>query len=508
MFLDDKLKTQFLGYMEYLENDVIITVSTDETEKSQNMNKFIKEISSLSDRIEVKYDKLALTPSFNLSSEKKALHVNFAAIPLGHEFSSFVLALIQVGGRQPKIDDTVRTRIQSIKEKLNFEIYISLTCHICPDVVQALNIMAVVNPNISSTMIDGGIFKDLVEERQIMAVPTVFLNGEEFAGGRITIEEILNKILGEDDQELDGLENLYDVLIIGGGPAGVSSTIYAARKGLKTMVITDRVGGQVLETVSINNLIGTPHTEGAQLAQSLEEHLKDYDIKALKRNVVDIKTGDTHEVILESGHSLKTKTLIIATGARWRQVGVPGEEEFKNKGVAYCPHCDGPMFENKDVVVIGGGNSGIEAAIDLSNITNKVTVLEFLDELKADQVLQEKVAQIDNITVITSAQTKEIKGNDTVSSIDYIDRSTGEQHSINTDGVFVQIGLVPNTEWMKDLVEMTPRGEIVVDAKGATSVPGIYAAGDCTDSLYKQIIISMGSGATAALGAFDYIIKN
>ena len=427
---------------------------------------------------------------------------------MGHEFTSFILALLQVSGRAPKIDDSLIQQIKSIDRELAFETYVSLTCHNCPDVVQALNIMSVLNPKISHTMIEGGMYQAEVDEKEVMAVPTVFLNDEEFDSGRMTIEQIIEKVsgpLGAD--EFDDKET-FDVLVIGGGPAGASSAIYAARKGIKTGMVVDTFGGQVLETLGIENVIGTPYVEGPQLMRQVEEHVKQYDVDIMKgQRAKSIQKKDLIEVELENGAHLTTKTAILSTGARWRAINVPGEKEFKNKGIAYCPHCDGPLFKDKEVVVIGGGNSGIEAAIDLAGLAKHIYVLEFLPELKADQVLQEKLYSLSNVTVITNAATKEITGSSHVEALTYTDRLTNEEHTLNVEGVFILIGLMPNTEWLADTVALSDRGEILVDKHGATNVEGIFAAGDCTDSAYKQIIISMGSGATAALGAFDHLIR-
>jgi alkyl hydroperoxide reductase subunit F len=427
---------------------------------------------------------------------------------MGHEFTSFILALLQVSGRAPKIDDSLIQQIKSIDRELAFETYVSLTCHNCPDVVQALNIMSVLNPKISHTMIEGGMYQAEVDEKEVMAVPTVFLNDEEFDSGRMTIEQIIEKVsgpLGAD--EFDDKET-FDVLVIGGGPAGASSAIYAARKGIKTGMVVDTFGGQVLETLGIENVIGTPYVEGPQLMRQVEEHVKQYDVDIMKgQRAKSIQKKDLIEVELENGAHLTTKTAILSTGARWRAINVPGEKEFKNKGIAYCPHCDGPLFKDKEVVVIGGGNSGIEAAIDLAGLAKHIYVLEFLPELKADQVLQEKLYSLSNVTVITNAATKKITGSSHVEALTYTDRLTNEEHTLNVEGVFILIGLMPNTEWLADTVALSDRGEILVDKHGATNVEGIFAAGDCTDSAYKQIIISMGSGATAALGAFDHLIR-
>jgi alkyl hydroperoxide reductase subunit F len=468
----------------------------------------VNELASMSSRISVENVTLERTPSFSVSRPSEETGIVFAGIPLGHEFTSLVLALLQVSGRAPKVDADAIKQIQNIQGTYHFESYISLSCHNCPDVVQALNVMSVLNPNISHTMIDGGAFKAEVEAKEIMAVPTVFLNGEAFGNGRMSLEEILAKLgTGPDASAFENKEP-YDVLVIGGGPAGSSAAVYAARKGIRTGIVAERFGGQVMDTMGIENFIGTSYTEGPKLVASLEEHVKEYGIDVMNlQRAKRLEKKDLVEVELENGAVLKSKSVILSTGARWRNVNVPGEAEFKNKGVAYCPHCDGPLFEGKRVAVIGGGNSGIEAAIDLAGIVKHVTVLEFASELKADQVLQDRLHSLPNVTVVTNAQTTEITGTDKVNGISYLSRETNETHHVELEGVFVQIGLVPNTDWL-DSVERNNFGEVVVDRHGATNLPGVFAAGDCTNSAYKQIIISMGSGATAALGAFDYMIRN
>ncbi|MBR2680763.1 MAG: alkyl hydroperoxide reductase subunit F, partial [Exiguobacterium sp.] len=465
-------------------------------------------LASMSSRISVERATLERTPSFSVNRPSEETGIVFAGIPLGHEFTSLVLALLQVSGRAPKVDADTIKQIQNIEGTYHFESYISLSCHNCPDVVQALNVMSVLNPNITHTMIDGAAFKDEVEAKEIMAVPTVFLNGESFGNGRMSLEEILAKLGTGPDASAFSDKDPYDVLVVGGGPAGASAAIYAARKGIRTGIIAERFGGQVMDTMGIENFIGTSYTEGPKLVASLEEHVKEYGIDVMNlQRAKRLEKKDLVEIELENGAVLKSKSVILSTGARWRNVNVPGEAEFKNKGVAYCPHCDGPLFEGKRVAVIGGGNSGIEAAIDLAGIVKHVTVLEFAPELKADQVLQDRLHSLPNVTVITNAQTTEITGTDKVNGISYVSRETNESHHVELEGVFVQIGLVPNTDWL-DSVERNNFGEIVVDRHGATNVPGVFAAGDCTNSAYKQIIISMGSGATAALGAFDYLIRN
>lgn len=491
-----------------MENDILLKVSAGNDDVSKDMLALVDELATMSSKITVEKVELERTPSFSVNRPGEDTGVVFAGIPLGHEFTSLVLALLQVSGRAPKVEQKLIDQIKNIQGEYHFESYISLSCHNCPDVVQALNVMSVLNPGITHTMIDGAAFKEEVESKDIMAVPTVFLNGESFGSGRMTLEEILAKMgNGPDASELSD-KDPYDVLVVGGGPAGASAAIYAARKGIRTGIVAERFGGQVMDTMGIENFISVKRTEGPKLVASLEEHVKEYDIDVMNlQRAKRLEKKELIEVELENGAILKSKSVIVSTGARWRNVGVPGEAEFKNKGVAYCPHCDGPLFTGKDVAVIGGGNSGIEAAIDLAGIVKHVTVLEFMPELKADAVLQERLNSLPNVTVLKNVQTKEITGTDKVNGISYIDRETEEVHHVELQGVFVQIGLVPNTDWLGETVERV-RGEIVTDKHGATNVPGVFAAGDCTNNPYKQIIISMGSGANAALGAFDYLIRN
>jgi len=507
--LDADIKQQLDQYLQLLEGDLLIKVSADSDAVSNDMLAFLDELAGMSSRITIEKAQLERTPSFSVNRPGEDTGVVFAGVPLGHEFTSLVLALLQVSGRPPKVDQGVIDQIKSIGGHYAFESYISLSCHNCPDVVQALNLMSILNPGISHTMIDGAAFKEEVESKDVMAVPSVFLNGEFFGSGRMTIEEIVAKLIDEPDASAFADKEPFDVLVIGGGPAGASSAIYAARKGIRTGIVAERFGGQVMDTVGIENFISVKYTEGAKLGASLEEHVKEYNVDVMKlQRAKRLERKEFVEIELENGAVLKSKTVILSTGARWRNVGVPGEAEFKNKGVAYCPHCDGPLFIGKHVAVIGGGNSGIEAAIDLAGIVSHVTVLEFMPELKADSVLQNRLYSLPNVTVLKNVQTKEITGTDKVNGISYIERDSGEVKHIELQGVFVQIGLVPNTDWLGDTVERNRMGEIVVDRHGATNVPGVFAAGDCTNSPYKQIIISMGSGATAALGAFDYLIRN
>ncbi|MEN0587480.1 alkyl hydroperoxide reductase subunit F [Kurthia gibsonii] len=509
MLLDDQIKTQLKQYLAMLEGDLVLKVHVGEDETSKNMLELVQTLDDMSPRITIEHAELERTPSFSVNRVGEDTGVIFAGLPLGHEFTSLVLALLQVSGRAPKIDESTVKRIQAIKEPMNFETYVSLTCHNCPDVVQALNIMSVLNPNITHTMIEGGAFKAEVEEKEIMAVPAVYRDKDFFEGGRMTLDDILDKLGSTVDAAEFNDKEPFDVLVVGGGPAGASAAVYAARKGVRTGIVAERFGGQVNDTMSIENIIGIKATEGPKFVASLEAHVLDYPVDVMKaQRVKNIEKKQLIEVELENGAVLKSKTVILSTGARYRQLGVKGEQEFKNKGVAYCPHCDGPLFKGKDVAVVGGGNSGVEAAIDLAGIVNHVTLLQNTGELIADTVLQERLRSLPNVTIITNALTSEITGDRTVNGIEYIDAVTKEKHHVALDGVFIQIGLLPNTEFLEGSVQLNERGEIVTDRNGATDIAGVFAAGDCANSAYKQIVISIGAGATAALSAFDYLIRH
>ncbi|MBC3931109.1 alkyl hydroperoxide reductase subunit F [Undibacterium curvum] len=513
--LDNTLKTQLKAYLERLTRPLQLVASLDDSDKSREMHELLREIAELSDKISVveQRDNAERKPSFAITSPGQAISLRFAGIPMGHEFTSLVLALLQTGGHPPKVDADVIQQIQQLDGDFHFETYISLSCQNCPEVVQSLNLMAVLNPRIKSVTIDGALFQSEVEQRQIMAVPTVYLNGQVFGQGRMSVEEILAKLdTGATQRAAEKLNAKapYDVLIVGGGPAGAAAAIYAARKGIRTGVVAERFGGQVLDTMSIENFVSVTETEGPKFAAALEQHVKTYDVEIsnLQRAEKLIQKDGMTEVQLASGATLKAKSVILATGARWREVNVPGEKEYRNHGVAYCPHCDGPLFKGKRVAVIGGGNSGVEAAIDLAGIVSHVTLLEFAAELRADAVLQRKLHSLPNVTVITQAQTSEIHGDgQKVNGISYKNRSDDSIHRIDLEGVFVQIGLVPNTEWLKDTLNLSRHGEIEVDVRGQTSLPGVFAAGDVTTVPYKQIVIAVGEGAKAALSAFDHLIR-
>ncbi len=515
--LDTNLKTQLKAYLEKVTQPFEIVASLDDGEKSRELLSLLQDIAGLSDKITLKTDgDDARKPSFSLNRIGGNISLRFAGIPMGHEFTSLVLALLQVGGHPSKTAPEVIEQIKALDGDYRFETYFSLSCQNCPDVVQALNLMAVLNPNVKHVAIDGALFQDEVEARQIMSVPSIYLNGELFTQGRMSEEEILAKLdTGSSARDAEKLKakDTFDVLVVGGGPAGAAAAIYAARKGIRTGVAAERFGGQVLDTMAIENFISVKETEGPKLARALEEHVREYevDIMNLQRASQLIPAGEDglHRVRFDNGGELKAKTLILATGARWREMNVPGEQEYRGRGVAYCPHCDGPLFKGKRVAVIGGGNSGVEAAIDLAGIVAHVTLLEFGEELRADAVLQRKLNSLPNVRVLKMAQTTEVKGDgQKVTGLVYKDRNNDEMHEVELEGIFVQIGLLPNSEWLKGTLELSRFGEIIVDAKGQTSIPGVFAAGDVTTVPYKQIVIAVGEGAKASLSAFDHLIRS
>ena len=515
--LDDTLKAQLQQYLALLRQPIRLIASLDDSETGTDMKSLLETIVSLSDKVSLDTSgNDARKPSFVVAREGETQGVRFAGLPLGHEFTSLVLALLWTGGHPPKVEPEVIDGIKALDGDFNFEVYMSLTCHNCPDVVQALSLMAIFNPKVKTTVIEGGAFQKEVEERQIMAVPMVFMNGEVFASGRMSVEEIVAKLdtgaATRDAAKLNA-KDPFEVLIVGGGPAGAAAAVYAARKGIRVGVAAERFGGQVNDTMSIENYISVLETDGPKFAAALEAQVRHYgvDIMNLQRagKLIPAGADGLVQVEMENGATLKAKTVILSTGARWRNVNVPGEAEYKNKGVAYCPHCDGPLFKGKRVAVIGGGNSGVEAAIDLAGIVEHVTLVEFADQLKADAVLVDKLKSLPNVAIHVNAQTTEITGDGSkVNGLSFKDRASGAEQNVPLEGVFVQIGLVPNTEFLKGTVELSKFGEIVVDAKGHTNVPGVFAAGDCTTVPYKQIVIAAGEGAKAALSAFDHLIRS
>ncbi|KGM56668.1 alkyl hydroperoxide reductase [Lysobacter arseniciresistens ZS79] len=514
--LDATLKAQLKAYLEKVTQPIELVASLDDSDKSRELDALLQDIASLSDKISVRAGDDARKPSFAINRAGTDVGVRFAAIPMGHEFTSLVLALLQVGGHPAKIEEELANQVRDLEGEFHFETFMSLSCQSCPDTVQALNLMSVLNSNIHHVAIDGALYQAEVEAREVMSVPTVFLNGQPFDQGRMTIEQIVAKLdTGAAAREAEKIKgkDAFDVLVVGGGPAGSAAAIYAARKGIRVGVAAERFGGQVLDTLAIENFISVQYTEGPKLGVALEQHVREYDVDVMNlqratRLVPASEPGGLVEVQLENGASLKSKSVILSTGARWRQMGVPGEDQYRNKGVAYCPHCDGPLFKGKRVAVIGGGNSGVEAAIDLAGIVEHVTLIEFDTRMRADEVLQRKLRSLGNVDILLNAQTTEVLGDgQRVNALVYRDRASGESHTVELAGIFVQIGLLPNTEWLKGTVELSPRGEIVIDDRGATSVPGVFAAGDCTTVPYKQIVIAMGAGSTAALGAFDHLIR-
>jgi alkyl hydroperoxide reductase subunit F len=519
--LDADIKTQLAAYLEKLQQPIELVASLDDSDAARELDELLDEIAALSPKISRAAGNDARKPSFLIRRTGTDVQVGFAAIPLGHEFTSLVLALLQVGGHPVRIDDALATQVRELPGaapdgQLVFETYMSLHCQSCPDTIQALNAMSVLNPRIKHVAIDGALFQAEVEAREILSVPTIYLNGAPFDAGRMSIEQIVAKLdTGAAARAAEALNDAapYDVLVVGGGPAGAAAAIYAARKGIRTGILTERFGGQVLDTMAIENFPSVETTSGPVLAASLEAHVRNYGVelvtaqraKALQTAADDGFIG----IELDSGATLRAKTVVLAPGARWRQTGVPGEAEYRNKGVTYCPHCDGPLFKGKRVAVIGGGNSGVEAAIDLAGIVEHVTLLEFDAKLRADDVLQRKLYSLPNASVHVNAQTTELSGDGSkLQALHYTDRGTGATHQIDVAGVFVQIGLLPNTEWLKGTVLLTPHGEIVIDDRGHTNLPGVFAAGDATTEPFKQIVVAMGGGSTAALSAFDHLIRH
>lgn len=524
--LDSALSEQLATHLKLLRQPVELVASLDNSAKSDQLMELLNEVAALSDKITVvrrdEGDESAdesgavHRPSFDIADPAGGASVRFACIPLGHELTSFVLALLQVGGHPPNVSAETIDQIKQLDGDYHFVTYLSLSCQNCPEVVQALNLMSVINPRIRHVAVDGALFPQEVEEREVFAVPTVYLNGELFDQGRMTLDQILAKLdTGAAERTAHAIseKDPFDVLVLGSGPGGVASAVYAARKGIRTGLAGERMGGQLLDTMAIENFISVPYTEGPKLASALEQHALDYDIDMMdsqraERLIPAQHPGDFHTIELENGATLRGRTVVLATGARWRTMNVPGEQEYRNQGVTYCPHCDGPMFKGKPIAVIGGGNSGVEAAIDLAGVVSHVTLLEFEDTLKADDVLQRKLHSLPNVDVLLNARTTEVTGNGSkVTGLSFVDRTSDEEHHLDIEGVFVQIGLLPNTEWLDGTLELSPYKEIVIDERGATSVPGVFAAGDCTTVPHKQIVTAMGAGSTAALSAFDHLIR-
>ncbi|MFK8032159.1 MAG: alkyl hydroperoxide reductase subunit F [Gammaproteobacteria bacterium] len=511
--LDTNIKQQLTTYLQNLVQPIELSLATDETAKSRELEQLAHEIAELSDLVSIgeKVDSTR-TPLMTVGPVGEPARIEFAGIPMGHEFTSLVLALLHSGGHPAKTEQAIQDQIVALKTELHFETFVSLSCKSCPDVVQALNLMAALNSNIKHTMIDGALFQEETEARDVLAVPAVYVNGEHFSQGRATLKEILTKVdTGASERQVEELsaKDPYDMLIIGGGPAGAAAAVYAARKGIRTSIVAERFGGQLLDTLGVENFISVSETNGPKLADNMVQHVKDYDVEIIENQLVrKLKRAELIELELESGATLKSRSVVLATGARWRELNVPGEQEYRGKGVAYCPHCDGPLFKGKRVAVVGGGNSGVEAAIDLAGLVEHVTVLEFADKLLADEVLQRKARSLPNVDIILNAQTTEVTGDGSrVNGLNYTDRLNGDQNHVELAGIFVQIGLIPNTEFLQGDIDLSERGEILINDRGQTSVPGVYAAGDATTVPFKQIIVATGAGASAALGAFDYLIR-
>lgn len=513
--LNDALATQLNQLLTNISHPIELIASLDDSTKGREMRELLEQITAMSDLVSLREESNERTPSFAVSRIDSPISVRFAGSPLGHEFTSLVLALLHVGGHPMKLSDEQIAAVRGINADRHFITYMSLTCTNCPDVVQALNMISILNPRIQHTVVEGGTFSEEVTSLGVMSVPAVYENGELFHSGRSSIDDFISLLDSAADEraaEAISSEAPFDVLVIGGGPAASAAAIYAARKGIRVGMVAQRMGGQVLDTISIENLISVPHTEGPTLAAKLREHIDNYPISVFAPQVVSslkpASEGGLHEVVTDTGARLQSKAIVLATGASWRLMGVPGEDAYRNKGVSFCPHCDGPLFAGKRVVVVGGGNSGVEAAIDLAGVAEHVTIVEFMDELKADAILVDKCHSLPNIDVVTSARTTEVHGDGTaVTHLSYEDRPSGELRQIDCQGVFVQIGLMPATSWLGDTVELSDRGEIVIDVHGRTNIPGVFAAGDCTTVPYKQIVIAHGAGATAALSAFDYLIR-
>ena len=515
--LDTATTASLATYLERISLDVELVASLDDSAVARETRELLAETAALSPRVTLREDGTdERRPSFAIRRVGTDVEVRFAGLPMGHEFTSYVLALLQVGGHPVKAEDSLLEQVRALSGGHRFEVFFSQSCQNCPDVVQALNALSVTNASIDVVSIDGAAFPAEAESRGVLAVPTVFMDGELFGSGRMTLEEIVGRLdAGAADrvaQEMAG-KDAFDVLVVGGGPAGAAAAIYASRKGIRTGLVAERFGGQVLDTMAIENFVSVAHTEGPRFAAALEQHVDEYDVDVMTlQEAVELvpatEEGGLHEVRFASGATLSARSVVLSTGARWRTMGVPGEDDYRNKGVTFCPHCDGPLFKGKRVAVIGGGNSGVEAAIDLAGVVAHVTLIEFDAALRADEVLQRKLRSLPNVDVIVSALSTEVVGDGAkVTALRYDDRVTGQSHELALEGVFVQIGLLPNTEWLRGAVELSPRGEVVIDDRGATSVPGVFAAGDCTTVPFKQIVIAVGAGATASLSAFDHLIR-
>jgi alkyl hydroperoxide reductase subunit F len=510
--LDNNIVEQLKTVFAKLEKNIdLVYAKSSHADQSQLVD-MLEQIAGTSANITVRStDTVASIPSFHIEYLGKPNGIYFRGIPSGHEFTSLILAILNSDGKGKFPDELIASRIKRLKGPIKITTFISLTCENCPDVVQALNQMAVIHGNFRHEMVDGAYTQDEIKALGVQGVPSVMVDGKLTYSGRLNLVDLLSKL-----EETFGIENdtnevrdlnlgEFDVVVLGGGPAGASAAIYSARKGLRTAILAERMGGQVMDTKGIENLIGVTYTEGPALAAQLAKHLAEYPVKILEhRRVKNIKQDAIKSIELESGEFLTAKSIIVTTGAKWRELGIPGEKEYIGRGVAFCPHCDGPYYKNKKIAVVGGGNSGVEAAIDLAGIVKEVVLFEFMPDLKADKVLVDKLKSLPNVSIVTEARTSQVLGDgEKVIGLEYENRQTKELMKIDLDGIFVQIGLLPNSGFIKDIVETTKFGEIVIDNKGRTSAKGIYAAGDVTTVPYKQIIIAMGEGAKAALAAFE-----
>ncbi|MEN0058069.1 MAG: alkyl hydroperoxide reductase subunit F [Bdellovibrio sp.] len=515
--LDPQLKEQLTSVFSALENSVELVYENSSHEDQKDLLEMLQDVASTSAKISLRAQGAGSTspmPQFQIIYKDRPTGIVFKGIPGGHEFTSLILAILNTDGKGKLLDSVIAQRVKRLKKNITVQSYISLTCENCPDVVQALNQMALVHGSLRHEIIDGGYVQNDVQALGIQGVPSLVANSKMFHSGRIQLLDLLTKLentFGIDESQAPEEpvnKNLghFDVLVVGGGPSGTASAIYSVRKGLSTALITEKIGGQVQETKGIENLISVPYTEGPQLAAQLNQHVASYPVKVFENRRVKKIHADapTKAIELESGESLTADSIIIATGAKWRELGVEGEKEYMGRGVAYCPHCDGPFYKGKKVAVIGGGNSGVEAAIDLAGIVKEVVVFEYNDQLKADKILIDKLKSLPNTSLVTSAKTLKIHGDgQKVNQIEFLNRALDQVEKMDLDGIFIQIGLVPNSQFLKGTLNLTQFGEIVIDEKCRTSVQGIYAAGDVTTTPYKQIVIAMGEGAKAALAAFE-----
>lgn len=521
--IGNDVKKQIRDYLRHLRYNIIIESFLQADVRSRELGVLLSEISKLSGKAEYHENKsgshAVRRPSFVIRRVDSEVSVGFAGLPLDHEFDTLVLALLQVGGHPPRLTEHEIEQIKSISEDCHFESYFSPACHNCPEVVQSLNMMSIINPKITHTAIDGSLFSCEVGERDIRSVPQIFLNKEFFLSGRCNVTDILRKLGKTADicglaakNPVTGVTGRFDVLVIGGGPAGVSAAIYTARKGLRTGLVAENFGGNVQEIALIENLISVPEIIGGTLVRNMAQHLRRYEVEFMhgvqvERMFAPTEVGGWFDIRLDRGDPLKARTVIAATGAGWRRLSVEGEETYYCRGVSCCSHSDGLAYRDKDIAVIGGGNNGVSTAINMAGIAAHVTLLQNRPALVADSILQEKLKSLLNVRVLLNAETIEIRGDGRqVTGLRWKNREDGHTNSLMVDGIFVQIGFKPNVGWLENQVALSPYGEIVTDLRGRTSLPGFFAAGDVTTLPDKQIIIAMGTGARAALSAFDYIL--